>query len=56
MRIEIVPRPCAFVREPENGIWLKALMRFGFFLMITAFVIMGAEVAYALYQLAGLML
>jgi hypothetical protein len=31
-------------------------MRFGFFLMIAAFVIMGAEVAYALYQLANLML
>ena len=44
------------MREPKQGIWFKALMRFGFFLMITAFVIMGAEVAYALYQLVGLIL
>jgi hypothetical protein len=56
MRFEIGPRPCALTREPEESIWLKALMRFGFFMMITAFVIMGAEVAYALYQLAGLIL
>jgi hypothetical protein len=56
MRIEIGSRPCAAMREPKASIWFKALMRFGFFLMITAFVIMGAEVAYALYQLANLIL
>ncbi len=56
MRIEIGSRPRALMREPEESIWFKALMRFGFFLMITAFVIMGAEVAYALYQLASLIL
>jgi hypothetical protein len=33
-----------------------ALMRFGLYLMIAAFIIMGAEVAYALYQLATLVL
>jgi hypothetical protein len=31
-------------------------MRFGLYLMIAAFILMGAEVAYALYQLAGLVL
>ena len=31
-------------------------MRYGFYLMIAAFILMGAEVAYALYQLAGLVL
>jgi len=31
-------------------------MRFGFFLMFAAFIIMGAEVVYALYQLATLIL
>ncbi len=44
------------MREPRQGIWFNTLMRFGFFLMITAFLIMGAEVAYALYQLANLIL
>jgi hypothetical protein len=31
-------------------------MHFGFYLMIAALVLMGVEVAYALYQLAGLVL
>jgi hypothetical protein len=31
-------------------------MRFGLYLMIAAFIIMSAEVAYVLYQLAGLVL
>jgi len=31
-------------------------MRFGLYLMIVAFIVMGAQVAYALYQLAGLVL
>jgi len=44
------------MREPQQCIWFTNLMRFGFFLMVAAFVIMGAEVAYALYQLAGLVL
>lgn len=56
MSIEIGSRPCALTREPAESIWFTALMRFGFFLMITAFVLMGAEVAYALYQLANLIL
>lgn len=56
MSIEISPRSLAAMPEPTASIWFKALMRFGFFLMITAFVIMGAEVAYALYQLANLIL
>jgi len=54
MRIEIDSR--AAMREPKESIWFKTLMPFGFFLMITAFIIMGAEVAYALYQLANLIL
>jgi hypothetical protein len=56
MSIENGFRPYAAMREPNESIWFKALMRFGFFLMFTAFVIMGAEVAYALYQLANLIL
>jgi hypothetical protein len=56
MSIETSSRPYAAMREPRQSIWFKALMRLGFFLMITAFVIMGAEVAYALYQLANLIL
>jgi hypothetical protein len=31
-------------------------MRFGLYLMIAAFLIIGAQVAYALYQLVGLVL
>jgi hypothetical protein len=56
MSIEIGCRPYAATREPTESIWFKALMRFGFFLMFTAFIIMGAEVVYALYQLANLIL
>jgi hypothetical protein len=56
MSIEIGPRPYAAMREPTESIWFKALMRFGFFLMFAAFIIMGAEVVYALYQLATLIL
>ena len=58
------PHPCvlksvhghALAREPQQSVWFKALMRFGLYLMVAAFVIMGAEVAYALCQLAGLVL
>jgi hypothetical protein len=56
MRIDIGSRPPAVAREPQQSIWLKARMRFGLYLMIVAFIIMGAEVAYALYQLASLVL
>jgi len=56
MRIEFGSRRLASTREPQQYIWFTDLMRLGFFLMITAFIIMGAEVAYALYQLAGLVL
>jgi hypothetical protein len=56
MRIEFGSWPCAAMREPKESIWFKTLMRFGFFLMIAAFIIMGAQVAYALYQLANLIL
>src|SRR5437763_11871060 len=49
-------RPLASAGEPQQYIWFTDLMRLGFFLMIAAFIIMGAEVAYALYQLAGLVL
>jgi len=31
-------------------------MRFGLYMMIAAFILMGAEVAYVLYQLASLVL
>jgi hypothetical protein len=56
MSIEFRSRPLAAVQEPMESIWFKALMRFGLYLMLVAFLIMGAEVAYALYQLAGMIL
>jgi hypothetical protein len=56
MRIELGSRLHAHSREPQQSVWFKTLMRFGLYLMIAAFVIMGAEVAYALYQLASLVL
>jgi hypothetical protein len=43
-------------RRPLTAFWFRTLMRFGFCLMIVAFLLMGAEVAYALYQLAGMFL
>jgi hypothetical protein len=56
MSIEFASRPHATMREPYQSIWFRALMRFGLYLMIAAFILMGAEVAYALYQLATLVL
>jgi hypothetical protein len=56
MSIDFGSRPLAAMREPTESIWFKALMRFGLYLMLVAFLIMGAEVVYALYQLAGLIL
>lgn len=56
MSIDFGSRPLAAMQEPTESFWFKALMRFGLYLMLAAFLIMGAEVAYALYQLAGLML
>jgi hypothetical protein len=40
----------------RKNIWCKALMHFGFYLMIAALVLMGVEVVYALYQLASFVL
>jgi hypothetical protein len=40
----------------RKNIWCKALMHFGFYLMIAALVLMGLEVVYALYQLASFVL
>ena len=56
MSIEFGSRSLAHMREPQQSLWFKGLMRFGLYLMIAAFIIMGAEVAYALYQLASLVL
>jgi len=56
MSIEFGRRPFAEMRKPREVIWFKALMHFSFYLMIAALVILGVEVAYALYQLAGLFL
>jgi hypothetical protein len=44
------------MRKPREDIHSKATMHFSFYLMIAALLILGAEVAYALYQLAGLFL
>ena len=52
MSIDFGLRPLAQMQEPMESFWFKALMRFGLYLMLVAFLIMGAEVAYALYQLA----
>jgi hypothetical protein len=56
MRIDLGSRSDVLAREPQQSIWFRALMRFGLYLMIAAFILMGAEVAYALYQLANLVL
>jgi hypothetical protein len=56
MSIDFGSRPLAAMQEPTESFWFKALMRFGLYLMLVAFLIMGAEVVYALYQLAGLIL
>jgi K+ transporter len=56
MSIDFGSRRLASVQGPMESIWFKALMRFGLYLMLVAFLIMGAEVAYALYQLASLIL
>jgi hypothetical protein len=52
MSIKFDSRPGAKLPGPEESIWFKAIMHFGFYLMIAALAIMGVEVAYALYQLA----
>ena len=44
------------MRKPREGIRSKAIMHFSFYLMIAALVILGVEVAYALYQLANFFL
>ena len=56
MSIDFGLRPLAAMQEPTESFWFKALMRFGLYMMLVAFLIMGAEVAYALYQLASLIL
>jgi len=40
-------------RRPQQRIWFETSMHFSFYLMIAALVILGVEVAYALYQLAN---
>ena len=52
--IEFGSRPCAEMREPRESICFKALVHFSFYLMIAALVVLGVEVAYALYHLASL--
>jgi hypothetical protein len=42
--------------RPCGTFHFKAPMHFGFYLMIAAFVLMGVEVGYALYQLASFVL
>ena len=39
-----------------SAFWFKTFMHFSFYLMIAALVILGVEVAYALYQLANFFL
>jgi hypothetical protein len=56
MRIEFGSRPSAELRWPPENIGFKVHMHFGFYLMIAALVVMGLEVAYALYQLASFVL
>jgi len=41
---------------PQKSCLVRDLMHLSFYLMIVALVILGAEVAYALYQLANLTL
>src|SRR5262249_15977655 len=48
--------PCNAVRGPQKSCLVQGLMHLSFYLMIAALVILGAEVAYALYQLVNLTL
>jgi hypothetical protein len=41
------------VRERSEGFWAGAAMHFGFYLLIATFVILMAQVGYAMYQLAA---
>ncbi len=46
-------------RDTRAGHWkrlVQGLMHFGLYMMIAALVLMGIEVAYALYQLASFVL
>ena len=45
-------RSCADTREPQEDIWFMAAMHFSYYLMIAALVVIGVQVAYALYHLA----
>jgi len=45
-------RSCAETREPQVDIWSMADMHFSYYLMIAALVVIGVQVAYALYHLA----
>ncbi len=56
MGIESVAGGAQSCVAPEQNSLVFALMRFGLYLMFAAFVLMGAELAYALYQLARLVL
>jgi len=56
MSIEFGCRSFAETARAARNIWFKVLMHFGFYLMIAALVLVGLEVAYALYQLASFVL
>jgi hypothetical protein len=45
-------RPCAQTREPQEDIWFMAAMHFSYYLVIAALVVIGVQVAFALYHLA----
>lgn len=45
-------RSGAEMREPQDHIWFMAAMHFSYYLMIAALVVIGVQVAYALYHLA----
>jgi hypothetical protein len=49
-------RYCAELRRPQEKIDSRVLMHFSFYLMMAALVLVGLEVAYALYQLAAFVL
>jgi hypothetical protein len=51
----LVPGPAQNCAGRKTN-WFKVPMHFGFYLMIAALVVMGLEVAYALYQLANFVL
>jgi hypothetical protein len=45
-------RTFAEMRQPNDNLWFAAAMHVGFYMLVVAFLILMAQVGYAVYQLA----